>query len=223
MTNPDQSNNARSHHHDVAGQAPAEYWETRYASAAGQWSGNPNALLVDEVESITPGTALDLGCGEGGDAIWLAGLGWQVTAVDIAESALTYGAEHAASEGVGDAITWERHDLSQSMPEGPFDLVSACYLQSPVELRRGEILQAAAARVAPGGTLVIVGHSGFPAWMKPMEGVHLPKADEVLAELDLTEGDWRVERAGDVDRAHEQPDGTPGTRPDSVLRLIRLR
>lgn len=212
-----------AHQHGDTGQPPAEYWEARYAGKRGQWSGNPNALLVGEVEAMAPGTALDLGCGEGGDAIWLARLGWQVTAVDIAESALSYGAEHAAEAGVGGAITWERHDLSESMPAGPFDLVSACYLQSPVELPRGEVLRAAADRVAPGGTLLIVGHSGWPAWMTPMEGVHLPKADEVLADLALPESAWRVERAADVDRVHEQPDGAPGTRPDSVLRLTRLR
>src|SRR5690349_9569016 len=93
---------------------PAAWWEERYASGAMRWSGKPNDLLVGEVEGLGPGTALDLGCGTGGDAIWLASLGWEVTAVDIAPAALSQAAEHAAEAGVAERISWERHDFEET-------------------------------------------------------------------------------------------------------------
>ena len=126
----------------------AEFWEDFYAGRT-RWSGRPNELLVAEVEAeITPGDALDLGCGEGGDAIWLAQRGWQVTAVDVSANALaaaTAQARRAASTG----HRWERHDLDETFPDGTFDLVVSCYLQSPVALGRTAILRAAAAAVRP--------------------------------------------------------------------------
>src|SRR5882724_9759517 len=79
-----------------------EYWEGRYQEHDHIWSGKPNALLVREVAALPPGAALDLGCGEGGDAIWLAQQGWRVTAVDISATALRRGADHA----VGLDIVW---------------------------------------------------------------------------------------------------------------------
>ncbi|MDX6349032.1 MAG: hypothetical protein QOF84_3822, partial [Streptomyces sp.] len=92
------------------------YWDDRYAQNQRMWSGAPNAALVREVSDLAPGTALDLGCGEGGDAIWLARRGWRVTATDISGIALDRAAGHAAAAGVADRIDWQRHDLAESFP-----------------------------------------------------------------------------------------------------------
>jgi 2-polyprenyl-3-methyl-5-hydroxy-6-metoxy-1,4-benzoquinol methylase len=109
-----------------------QFWDGFYQEREHVWSGRPNPLLVREVASLTPGTALDLGCGEGADAIWLAEQGWRVTAVDISETALDRAAARAMEAGIRDGIVWTRHDLSQSFPAGVFDLVSAQFFHSPV-------------------------------------------------------------------------------------------
>lgn len=199
---------------------PAEFWEARYRDRQ-QWSGRANPVLVDVVTDLEPGTALDLGCGEGGDAIWLAGHGWRVTAVDIARAALTRGAQHAADAGVGDRITWERHDLSRSFPAGTFDLVSAQFLQSPVELDRLTILRLGRDAVALGGRLLVVGHAEPPSWAPPAmrDQAQFLQADEVLADLDLPAG-WTVERADQARRDATGPDGQHGSLVDSVV-LVR--
>lgn len=84
----------------------AQFWDDFYAEKDTVWSGKPNALLVRQVADLPPGTVLDLGCGEGGDAIWLAQRGWRVTAVDVSDVALRRGAAHAKEAGVADAIDW---------------------------------------------------------------------------------------------------------------------
>ena len=144
---------------------------------------------MEEVAELEPGTALDLGCGEGGDAIWLAAQGWTVTAADISQTALDIAAQHAAEAGV--TVAWERHDLAVSLPAGSFDLVTTSFLHSKVELPRARILRAAAEAVAPGGTLLVVGHA--PSAEHHHED--LPGPDAVVAELALPE-DWELgERA----------------------------
>jgi SAM-dependent methyltransferase len=201
----------------------ATFWEERYRGGR-QWSGRPNALLVCEVEGLAPGSALDLGCGEGGDAIWLAQQGWTVTAVDIATAAIGLGAEHADEQGVGGRITWQQHDLDESFPDGSFDVVSACYLHSPVALARTLVLRRATAAVAPGGHLVVVGHAGPPSWSTGEDhhhGVLFPTPEEVLADLELPDGDWEVSRAEVVHERSRSPEGVEGTRPDNVLHVRR--
>lgn len=200
--------------------ATEEFWEDFYRD--GRWSGKPNSLLVEEVSALAAGTALDLGCGEGADAIWLASQGWQVSALDVSATALARAAGHASAAGVTKAIDWERCDLAVSFPRGSFDLVSACYLHSPVEMPRGRILREAAGAVAPGGTLLIVGHAGFPSWNQPDADVHFPTPQEVLDDLALPTARWEVRRSDFVTRQLPAPDGGPGTRTDNVLTLGRL-
>lgn len=201
----------------------SRFWEERYGQGR-QWSGRPNGLLVDQVAGLEPGAALDLGCGEGGDAIWLAQQGWTVTAVDVATTALELGAQHAREAGVGADITWERHELGISFPTGSFDLVSACYLHSPVALDRSRVLREAAEAVGPAGHLVVVGHAGAPSWSTPDHPHHdatFPTPDEVLADLGLDQEQWEVVRSAVVAQPCRNPDGEDGTRPDNVLHLQR--
>ncbi|MEU0742623.1 class I SAM-dependent methyltransferase [Streptomyces sp. NPDC006134] len=203
---------------------PADFWEARYRDADRVWSGRPNALLVREAAGLAPGTALDLGCGEGADAVWLASRGWRVTGVDISATALTRAARHAAEAGVADRVTWERHELGRSFPEGTFDLVSAHYLQSPVELDQRAVLRSAARAVAVDGTLLVVLHAGWPSWQTEPPFAHaFPTLEGVLADLDLPDGRWTVETKETVRRESVSPDGTEGFRDDHVWRLRRTR
>jgi SAM-dependent methyltransferase len=201
-----------------------QFWEDFYRDKDQVWSGKANPLLVREVTGLTPGTALDLGCGEGGDAIWLAQQGWRVTAVDVSDTALKRAAAHAAEAGV-EGITWERHDVAVSFPEGRFDLVSAQFFHSPVEENgdRDKALRRAAEAVTPGGTLLVAGHAGWPTWMEdpPHKDVHFPTPAEVLEALALAEGEWTVELQDLITHDHPGPEGQPGTRSDNVLRVRR--
>jgi len=198
---------------------PAEYWDNRYRSLGRSWSGNVNAALERELDGAPAGTALDLGCGEGGDALWLARQGWRVTAVDISPTALAIG---AGEQQPGDDITWIAADLAVWQPPERYDLVSACFLHSEVELPRVEILRRAAGAVAPGGSLLVVGHFGDHGHAQ----LALPGPDDVRVSLfaegsELAADDWTVATSALVGRTATFPDGT--TRPvvDSVLRLVR--
>jgi SAM-dependent methyltransferase len=210
------------------------FWEGFYTAREAVWSGKPNALLVEEVDGLPPGTALDLGCGEGGDALWLAAQGWRVTAADVSATALARAAGHAKDAGLAaGAITWMRCDLAESFPAGTFDLVSACYLHAPVPLDRARVLRAAAAAVAPGGTLLVVGHAGAPSGAGTGHdhghghghghGHDFPTPREVLDDLALAAGDWTIERSDTATRPAPAADGTPAPREDSALRLSRRR
>ena len=96
-----------------------DFWDERYRSAQRVWSGDPNPQLVAEVTDLPPGRALDVGCGEGADAIWLARSGWTVVAADISGVALERGAQHAREAGpdVAARIEWRQADLLASPPE----------------------------------------------------------------------------------------------------------
>ncbi|MEU3254283.1 class I SAM-dependent methyltransferase [Streptomyces sp. NPDC006997] len=201
---------------------PAAFWEARYRDAGRVWSGRPNELLVREAAGLHPGTALDLGCGEGGDAVWLASRGWRVTGVDISATALERAAGHAAEAGVADRVRWERHTLGETFPEGRFDLVSAHYLQSPVPLDQRTILHRAASAVADGGTLLIVMHAAWPSWQtEPPFPAEFPTLDGLLAELALPGTHWTVVTRETVRRPSTSPDGVGGHRDDHVWRLRR--
>jgi thioredoxin reductase/SAM-dependent methyltransferase len=203
-------------HHDHTD--PTDFWEGFYVQ--NPWSGRPNQALVNELTSrpMDRGTALDLGCGAGADAIWLAQQGWKVTGVDIASAALDHAAAEADAAGVAERVRWLRHDLSDGMPNGEWDLVTAAYLHSPVELEREKVLRQAAAAVAPGGTLLVIGHQDHPA-SEHAQDVSFPTPDEVLATLDV-EG-WTVEHAASVPVEVTAPEGSVSGRVDSVVRLRR--
>ncbi|WP_291885972.1 class I SAM-dependent methyltransferase [Cellulomonas sp.] len=131
-------------------------WDARYSSAEQVWSGDPNGALVAEVASLPPGRALDVGCGEGADAVWLASRGWAVTAIDVSAVALDRAEQHARDAGVD--VTWVRTGLVEAnLPARGFDLVSAQY---PALLRTagGDAERALLRPVAVGGELLVVHH-----------------------------------------------------------------
>ncbi|MDQ4502965.1 class I SAM-dependent methyltransferase [Sinomonas sp. ASV322] len=204
---------------------PSEFWDGFYRERDRVWSGNPNAALVREVGMLAPGRALELGCGEGADAIWLAQRGWTVTGIDISAVALGRAAQHADEAGVADRVAWLRRDLAEWEPEGEYDLVSAQFLHSPVDLPRARILRAAAAAVAPGGLLVVVGHAAFPPWHAGEEthgeGAELPTAEELAASLGLRAGGWSVEATTTEGREAVGPEGQRVVLTDAVLTARR--
>lgn len=156
----------RPAHHDQPEPTAQQLWEDRYRDAEHVWSGRPNAALVDTVHQLTPGKALDLGCGEGADAVWLATAGWRVTGVDISVTAIDRARRAAEHQHVGAATRFLSADLSRWNPDdGPYDLVNASFLHSPVKLPGAAILRRAAAHVSPGGHLLIVSHAAPPLWI----------------------------------------------------------
>lgn len=194
------------------------FWDSRYNEQPTIWSGNPNPQLVAEAADLTPGRALDVGAGEGADAIWLAQQGWTVTAVDISAVALQRAKAHA-----GDAhkIEWKRADLTAwAPPSSSFDLVSAQFMQLPPE-PRATLFWNISAAVAPGGTLLIVGHD--PSDMG--SGAHRPHypdlfytAEEIAASLGT---EWEILTTEARPRAAKNRDGGPTTIRDTVLRARR--
>ncbi|GAA2349531.1 SAM-dependent methyltransferase [Streptomyces violaceusniger] len=205
------------------GSDSAAFWENHYSRLDEQWGTRPNAVLEDLVTALapTPGTALDLGCGHGGDAIWLATRGWDVTAVDVSATALRRVATGARTSGVAERVHPARHDLAHDFPEGRFDLVNASYFHTPLEISREKVLRRAAAAVATGGLLIIVEHASVAPWSwQTGEDVRFPRPDEVLASLELDDS-WTAERCHAPQRTATGPQGQTATVSENVLALRR--
>lgn len=204
------------------------YWEDRYRIRDTPWSGRANAVLVAEAGALPTGRALDLGCGTGGDALWLAQQGWTVTGVDWSHEGLAQAATEAERLGadVAQRTTWQQADLETWSPDPAApeaDLVTSHFLHLPREAMR-RLVAAACDAVAPGGTLLVVLHD-----VTDMEtGLRRPDtverfvpveelADAVTARPDLAGWDVGTER-----RRREQagPDGDPVAVTDAVL-LVR--
>jgi 2-polyprenyl-3-methyl-5-hydroxy-6-metoxy-1,4-benzoquinol methylase len=134
-------------------------WDERYGGDGQIWSGNPNAQLVAEVSALSPGTALDVGCGEGADVIWLARQGWRVTGADFSANGLVRAARHAEQAGVGDSTDWWQVDARTFTAEGrSYDLVTTHFLHPP-DGAMVEVTRRLSTAVAPGGHLLVVGHA----------------------------------------------------------------
>jgi thioredoxin reductase/SAM-dependent methyltransferase len=209
------------------GEDPVAFWERRYGDAGRIWSGRVNRSLADAVADRRPGSALDLGCGEGGDVLWLAERGWRATGIDLSETAVARASAAADERGIAEARfiaadlgEWlsdpERIDGS---PTG-FDLVTASFLQSPVELPRERILRAAARRVAPGGSLVVISHGAPPPWAEGHCGP-FPSPESELALLDLDPERWTV-TAETRTRPATGPDGAEDLLDDTVVVATRV-
>ena len=196
---------------------------------SGRLERPPNRQLVVEAGDLAAGTALDAGCGEGADALWLGERGWRVTAVDFSPVALERGAAHADERGLADRIEWLHADLDEwTPPAGGFDLVTAHYLHAR-GADRTALFRRLAAAVAPGGTLLVVGHLITEATRSEHQHQHghghgncpahdpelLYTAEDVAAVLEP--GEWRdvVTATRDRDPAAVERTGNPA--PDTVL------
>jgi SAM-dependent methyltransferase len=196
----------------------AQFWDDRYRSREQLFSGKPNGVLVTEVTDLRPGRALDLGCGEGADALWLASQGWQVTAVDISYIAL----QRAAAEDSAGRVAWAHADLATTPPlAASFDLVSAQYFP----LRRQQehtALRGLLAAVAPRGTFLIVGHDLTD--LPPQHELDVAPADFYQPKdvAELLDDNWAI--LVDETRPRTTP-APPGTchRNDTVMRAQRRR
>lgn len=134
-------------------------WEQRYAGTAQHWSGEPNAQLVAVLTGLQPGTALDVGCGEGADVLWLAQQGWRVTGADFSANGLRRAAHRVERAGVGSAVDWWQVDAREFDAVGRrWDLVTSHFLHPP-DAGMADVTRRLAAAVAPGGHLLVVGHA----------------------------------------------------------------
>jgi SAM-dependent methyltransferase len=200
--------------------AQATEWDARYSERdVAMWSGRPNGRLVAEIAGLTPGKALDVGCGEGADAIWLAGQGWTVTAIDV--SAVALGRAREAAERAGAAVEWVAGDvLETSFPAGSFDLVSLQYPALPkVAAERG--VRMLLDTVRPGQLLLAVYHDLDDEHAKHMKSRGVDPADYLGADdLYLLLGqDFTVE-LHTVEPRIDPPPGAPDI-ADIVLRARR--
>ncbi|MDR1387494.1 MAG: methyltransferase domain-containing protein [Propionibacteriaceae bacterium] len=202
----------------------AQFWEARYATSDQIWSGRANQALVAVATDLSPGRALDLGCGEGADSIWLAQQGWRVTGLDISPTALARAERAAAQAGLPDGhIRWIAHDLTTWASAESYDLVTACFLQSPIEFPRVDVLRRVADLVAANGHLLIVSHACAPPWADQPDGHHhrfLTPTEEIEA-LDLPTTGWDIQLAQTRSRPATGPDGQSATLDDAIVLLHR--
>ncbi len=208
-------------HEDASTGDAASFWNTRYSESDRIWSGKVNAALAEIVGEWSPGRALDLGCGEGGDSIWLAERGWTVTGVDISEVAIARATAAAAERGFGERVDLVAADLGEWSPRGEYDLVTACFFQSPLTLSRHDILRRMAAALAVGGRLLLVAHSTVPSWAAHRHeggGPEMLDSAEEAAALALPADSW------DVDLVEERPRQVTGPegRSESILDAVVL-
>lgn len=202
-----------------------EHWERHYGERDRVWSGRVNVQFADVVGDLEPGRALDLGCGEGADAVWLAERGWDVVAVDVSDTALGRATEAASACGVSDRIEFVQMDLSEGVPEGEFDLISSQFLHSTLEFDRQKILVKAATALRPGGLLVIVDHGSAPPWPSKLDHHHheFPSAQEVVAALNLDDDEFERVRVDSVERQAVGPEGEQRPWMDNIIVLRRRR
>ncbi|MCP2167815.1 class I SAM-dependent methyltransferase [Goodfellowiella coeruleoviolacea] len=197
-----------------------QFWDELYGSREQLFSGAPNGVLVTEVADLPPGQALDVGCGEGADALWLARRGWRVTAVDISLTALRRAA--ATGADTADRVAWTRADLTSTpLPAEAFDLVSAQYFPLPKQPDH-TVLRGLLAAVAPGGTLLVASHD-LADLTTPHEHGFDPNDYYQPADIaGLLGAGWTVLTNETRPRTAPAPPGTQHTH-DTVLRARRLR
>ncbi|MCW2747718.1 MAG: class SAM-dependent methyltransferase [Nocardioidaceae bacterium] len=199
------------------------FWDDRYGSADMVWSGSPNPHLVTYASDLGAGTALDVGSGEGADAIWLAHRGWHVTGLDLSNVALRKAAARAAQDSPETArrITWKQVDLLAEEVTGSYDPVSAQFMHLPRPALR-TVHRSLAAAVAPGGTLLIVGHHPVDHHVSREREAFpdiLFTAEQVAELLDPSE--WHLIETFTHARTQTDAEGASIAMHDAVLRAVR--
>jgi SAM-dependent methyltransferase len=194
-----------------------EDWDKRYASVENLWAVKPNRFLVAEVTGLKPGRALDLACGEGQNAIWLATLGWDVTGVDFSEVAIAKARSRADRDGV--RVEFVCADLLGYEPAADaFDLVLVLYLHIPADGRR-QVLANAAAALAPGGTFVLVGHD----LTNMTDGVGGPSDPDLLCTPDQIASELPGLEIAKAERVFRDVAGEERDAIDALVRAQRPR
>lgn len=194
----------------------ASAWDERYAAAELVWSAGPNQFVEAELADLAPGRALDLACGEGRNARWLAERGWQVTAIDFSAVAV----EKARS--LHDDVDWQVGDARTATLPEHLDLVVIAYLQVEDE-ERSLVMRRAFATLRPGGTFLVVAHDSTniaEGTGGPQDPAVLYTAEDVLADLPPVE--LRVVRAGRVARMVAGSDDEEQSQAwDALVRVVR--
>lgn len=198
----------------------ATQWDERYrASAGGVWATQPPAVVREITAGLSVGTAIDVATGDGRTALWLAERGWSCTGVDFSSAGLAL----AAARPGGDAVTWTTGDVREWEPEAPVDLVVSCYLHVT---DIAHVVARVAEWVAPGGTLLVVGHDVTNI----AAGGHGPSDPTILYTPELLRGAvddrFHVERCERITRTSadaELRDGHPAAAVDTLLHAVRVR
>jgi SAM-dependent methyltransferase len=197
-------------------------WNERYAAQELIWSAEPNRLFAEQVQSLKSGTALDVACGEGRNALWLAEQGWMVTAIDFSDVAIDKARRIAEERGI--SVNWIADDVSEHpLAKRAFDLVSVLYLHTN-SAERARWLPRVIDAVAPGGTFLYIGHD--PSNIEhgvggPQKPELLPGADDLRQRLDDFEivAAEVVERPVDADPGHGRD--LAGIALDTLVRAVR--
>jgi SAM-dependent methyltransferase len=205
-----------------SGRVDSRQWDERYSGTEFEWTTRPNQFVAAGLADLPAGRALDLAAGEGRNTVWLAERGWRVTAVDFSRVGLEKGRKLSAARGIDPAqVHWIVADLRDYEPErDAFDLVLVAYLQVSRELR-AKVLAGAAAALAPGGTLFVIGHD----LTNLTEGVGGPQDPDVLYTLEAVSAELpglHVVRAERVHRTVERDEG-PAIAIDTLVRAVRRR
>jgi ubiquinone/menaquinone biosynthesis C-methylase UbiE len=194
-----------------------EHWDERYGTEELIWKAEPNRFLVEELDALPPGRALDVACGEGRNAVWLASKGWCVTGADFSRAGLAKAQRLATDRGV--EVTWVEADVVEwRPPTASFDLVVVMYLHLPAEQRRRALAHAAAA-LAPGGVLLVVGHDTsnlLKGTGGPQDPAVLFTPEEIVEDL----SGLQIERAEQVKRT-VVTDAGEATAVDALVRAVR--
>jgi SAM-dependent methyltransferase len=199
----------------------AGYWENRYQGGEGTGRHAPSPSLPTVTADLPPGRALDAGCGRGNDALWLAWKGWRVTAVDVAATALAGAADNARGTALQERIDWVQADLASWEPDGGFDLVTSHYVHVPGP--QEDLFRRLANWVAPGGTLLVVGHAHTHGGDG---GTHAHPLAAQISPAQITallpSDHWEVLVAENRTHHMQRPDGTgTNTLHDTVVRARR--
>ncbi len=197
-------------------------WDERYAAKDLVWSAGPNERFAQQVKNLSPGTALDVACGEGRNALWLAERGWDVTGIDFSSVAIDKARQIAEHRGV--EVTWRAEDIAADpIPTAAFDLVLVAYVHTDPRERAAWLPKVIDA-VKPGGLFIYIGHD--PSNIEhgvggPQDAAFLPGVEEIVALLD----EFRIEAAGVVERPVAADPGhgreLEGTALDTFIRAVR--